>query len=151
MRHLIGIVEESIAQLGINPDESRGQVPGTWLLQKGEAKILIELLSLDGKTVTLIQISAPLVQWPGANEQHVAKELLKKNHQLIDAGFSLHEDTIFLRISRETAGLDVIEAIQMIGKMGMYAEQLDDWIKELTTQRVPIGFKAFAQNSSSEE
>jgi len=151
MRHLLGIIEESIAQLGLDPDKSRGEVPGTWLLQKGDAQIRIELLSIDGKTVSLIQISAPLVQWPKANEQRVAQELLRKNHQLIDAGFSLHEDTIFLRISRETAGSDVIEAIQMIGKMGHYAEQLDEWLKDLTTQRVPIGFKSFSNNTPTED
>lgn len=143
MRHLLGIMEEAIAQLGIKPEETRGETPGTWLLQKGEAKIIIELLTTDGKSASLVQISAPLVPWPSTNQQKVAVELLKKNHQLIDAGYSIFENTIFLRISRETAGLDVIEAIQMIAKMGHYAEELDEWLKELTAERVPIGFKHF--------
>ncbi|MCI4669545.1 MAG: YbjN domain-containing protein [Bacteroidia bacterium] len=143
MRHLIGILEEAIAQLGIQPEETRGERPGTWLLQKGEAKILIELLTTDGKSATLLQISAPLVPWPSSNQQKVAVELLRKNHQLIDAGYSLFENTIYLRISRETAGLDVIEAIQMIAKMGHYAEELDEWLKDLANERVPIGFKNF--------
>lgn len=144
MRHLVGIIEEAIAQLGMQPEETRGENPGIWLLQKGEAKISIELLTTDGKSATLIQISAPLVPWPSTNQQKVAVELLKKNHQLIDAGYSVFQDTIFLRISRETAGLDVIEAIQMIAKMGHYAEELDKWLRELTAERVPIGFKHFA-------
>lgn len=143
MRHLIGIVEEAIAQLGIKPEESRAENPGVWVLQKGEAKIFIELLTTDGKSANLIQISAPLVPWPSSNQQKVAIALLQKNHQLIDAGYSLLENTIFLRISRETAGLDVIEAIQMIAKMGHYAEEMDTWLKELTEERVPIGFKHF--------
>jgi len=42
----------------------------------------------------------------------------------------------------------VIEAIQMIAKIGGYAEQLDEWLKGLSVERVPIGFKAFASAAS---
>jgi len=148
MRHLLGIIEESIAQLGMEPEKTRGEAPGTWLLQKGEAKIHIELLTTDGKSANLLQIWAPLIPWPSSNQEKLAEELLKKNHQLIDAGYSLYKNTVHLRISRETAGLDVIEAIQMIAKIGGYAEQLDEWLKGLSVERVPIGFKAFASAAS---
>jgi len=126
------IVESAIEALGVNPAETRTPKAGQWDLRKGSASVWINVfLSRERNDYGYLQIMSPLMKVPtGERQAALFKELLQLNHQLYGVAFSLHEGWLYLRAIRELEGLSTDEALAMLKRIGVYADQYDDELKE---------------------
>ncbi len=132
------LVEQVMTGLGAPIEQCRtvanGQVvPGQWNLLKGSANVYVDVYaSTDGYAYCCI--ASPVMKITTAKLQAFYEKLLKLNHQMYAASFSINEGWIWLRIVRECAGMDFNECRAMFDRVGWYADQYDDELKsEFTT------------------
>ena len=149
--HYIRIVEEAIAQLGIDPAKVRTQQPGTWALTKGSAQVFAQVFVIAEEQKIYFQVNAPVMDWPESSEEALAKDLLALNYQIIGASFCLFEGKIVLKVVREAQGMDAMEALALIGRIGHYADMFDDQLKEKYPFRLPVGFNTFRPKKEESE
>lgn len=126
------IVESAIEALGVNPAETRTQKAGQWDLRKGSASVWINIfLSRERDDYGYLQIMSPLMKVPqGDKRSDFFEELLHLNHQLYSAAFSMHDGWLYLRTIRELEGLSMEEALAMLTRIGVYADEYDDYLKK---------------------
>ncbi|MCS7018891.1 MAG: YbjN domain-containing protein [Cytophagales bacterium] len=126
------IVENAITEIGVNPLEARTSKAGQWDLRRGSASVWINVfLSRERNDYGYLQIMSPLMRMP-LNDARAAlfEELLTLNHHLYGVAFSAYEGWVYLRAIRELKGLSVAEALAMIKRIGVYADEYDDYLKQ---------------------
>jgi hypothetical protein len=126
------IVESAIEALGVKPAEARTQKSGQWDLRKGSASVWINIfLSHERDDYGYLQVMSPVMKVPrGDNRAALFEELLQLNHQLYGAAFSIQNDWLYLRTIRELEGLSMKEALAMLTRIGVYADEYDDRFKK---------------------
>lgn len=126
------IVEDAIEALGVNPTETRTQKAGQWDLRKGSASVWINVfLSRERDDYGYLQIMSPVMKvQPGDKREALFEELLQLNHQLYSVAFSIHDGWLYLRTIRELEGLSMEEALAMLTRIGVYADEYDDHLKK---------------------
>lgn len=126
------LVEKAIEGLGVNPMEARTKTPGQWDLRKGSASVWINVfLSRERKDYGYLQIMSPVMKIPLQEcREELFEELLRLNHQLYGVAFSVHEGWLYLRTIRELEGLSAAEALAMLKRIGVYADEYDDYLKQ---------------------
>lgn len=132
LTHYYQIVESAIAELGVSPVEARTQKLGQWDLRRGSAGIWVNIfLSRERRDYGYLQIMSPLMRIPQkTSKEALFDELLRLNHQLYGVAFSIHDGWIYLRTIRELKGLSVSEALAMLKRIGVYADEYDDYFKQ---------------------
>jgi len=137
------VIETCIKSLGVDPNLCRGQKPGQWDLKKGSASVWVDVfLSSQDENYGYFQTMAPICQIPTANREAFFKESLEINHQLYGVSFTVYKDWLYLKMIRELAGLDQNEAMAMLNRTGVYADQYDDHFKNKYHGGVSSGDRA---------
>ena len=122
------MVESCIQDLGIEPDKTRGDKPGQWDLFKGSAHVLIDIFKMDNGWA-YFQCIAPIIKIPSARKIEFFEEILEKNHSLFGVAMTKFNDWIYIKVIREVEGLEKTEIAAMIKRIGVYADELDDYYK----------------------
>ena len=132
LTHYYQLVENAIKELGVNPVEARTQKAGQWNLRKGSASVWINVfLSRERDDYGYLQIMSPVMKVPqGDNREALFEELLQLNYQLYGVAFSMYEGWLYLRTIRELEGLSPEEALAMLTRIGVYADEYDDYLKQ---------------------
>jgi hypothetical protein len=125
------MVENIIKNFGLDPNMCKGESEGQWNLSKGSASVWIDVWKAENsKYLGYLQIMAPVVQIPTENQESFYREILDINHSLYGVGMTAFGDWIFMKTVRELDGLDEEEAAAMFERIGTYADDYDDMLRE---------------------
>jgi hypothetical protein len=121
------LVEAVISNFGVNPVESRGDRSGNWVLQKGNTLVWIDVfnLKIEDSEYPHFQVCSPIFKIP-ENEQtknNLFEEMLRINDTLFGVAFSIYENWTYVKVIRESAGLNEQEAMALILKVGNFADR----------------------------
>jgi hypothetical protein len=123
------MVEKCISSLGVDPLICRGKEAGQWTLKKGSSTVWIDIWYIEKEKRSYIQIMSPVMEVKTTQTEAFYKELLEINDKLFGCGFTLYQNTAWLKSIRETDGLDENELLNMFNRVGNYADQYDDYLK----------------------
>jgi hypothetical protein len=130
IKQYYSMVDNVISSLGVDPNLCRGEKEGQWSLTKGSASVWIDVWQADNGFTGYLQIMAPVVQIPGSNREAFFREVLDINHTLYGVGMTAFGDWIYMKTVRELDGLDQAEATAMFNRVGGYADDYDDMLRE---------------------
>ncbi|MEN8123328.1 MAG: YbjN domain-containing protein [Bacteroidota bacterium] len=123
------MVEDNISKLGVDPAVCRGEKAGQWNLKKGSANVWIDVWETEKKDYGYFQCMAPVVEIPTNNTEAFYREVLEINHNLYGVGMTKYQSWIYVKTIRELAGLDGGEMMAMINRVGNYADDYDDKLR----------------------
>lgn len=125
MQPFYDVVEEGIADLGVNPAECRGENPGQWNLKKGDTTVWVDLFYVEKEERPYYQVMSPIFNIPADEviKNQLFAELLEINDFLYGVAFTVYKDGIFIKIIREADGMDKSESLAMLLRVGNYADQ----------------------------
>ena len=115
------LVDAAIADLGLNPDETRGEQPGQWNLKKGKFDIMIDVWEQEKQF--LFQVVCPLCALPDENREAFLIHLLQKNYGMSSMSYAMMEDSVFLKHTTEANTLTKENISMLLTKTAFYAEQ----------------------------
>lgn len=141
IQHYIRIIEEAISQLGIDPAAARQQKPVQWNLTKGSARIALDIFQPDPKAPVYFGVRSPIMQVPQGSAEDFYSQLLRMNHQMVGAAFSVFQNIVFLGEARIIDGLDSREAFAIITTVANAADYYDDLLQKEFPHKRPIGFR----------
>jgi hypothetical protein len=135
IQHYYSMVDEVLTDLKINPADARGELPGQWNLKHGSASVWVDVFQSKDAQGNLIQsgylqVLAPVCDVPVNNQHIFTKELLEINHGLYGVGFTVYKDKAYIKAIRELQGLDKSEVRATLDRVGIYANDYDDKLKE---------------------
>ena len=139
--HYLRVIEEAISKLGIDPATVRSPRPAVWQVEKGSARIRIEIFQLVENGPFGFNVMSPIFNVAEGVPNQIYEEMLKINHQILGAGFSLFDNIIYLRSTRMLEGMDSQEAVQIISMVAGAADHYDDILKEQFPEMNRIGYK----------
>lgn len=124
------MIEDIITGLGVDPALCRGQAPGQYSLMLGSARVWVDIWWIESQNRAYFQVMSPVMRLPVAERQLTYfQELLEINDKLYGVAFTVYNGWAWLKHIRETDGLDRSEAEAMIHRIGVYADQYDDYLK----------------------
>ncbi|HQJ76544.1 MAG TPA: YbjN domain-containing protein [Bacteroidota bacterium] len=123
------MVDDVIYSLGLNVTESRKD-KGKWAFYRGSALVKIEVYHSKPNDENYIHIYSPIMKVPKKDNEKFYKRLLEINNKLFQSAFSIKDGVAILRIIRECTNLDSKEIENMIQRIGYYADEYDDLLKE---------------------
>ena len=123
------LVDNVIYSLGLNVTESRRD-KGKWAFYRGSALVKIEVYHSKPNNEDYFHIYSPIMKIPKQNTEKFYKRLLEINNKLFQVSFSIKEGNAVLRVIRECSGLDAKEIENMIQRVGYYADEYDDMLKQ---------------------
>jgi hypothetical protein len=115
------LVDDAIIDLGLNADETKGDLPGQWNLKKGKFDIMLDVWEQEKQF--LFQVVSPLCTLPDENKEGFMLHLLQKNYGLSSLAYAIMEDSVFLKHTTEMASLTKENIIALLTKTAFYAEQ----------------------------
>lgn len=115
------LVEEVLVSLGLNVEECRGEKEGQWNLRKGSFDIMVDAWEEQGQV--LFQVLCPLCALPDENKEAFFLYLLQRNHELSAIAYTVFEQNVYLKHTREANGLTKEEILNLLSKTAFYAEQ----------------------------
>jgi hypothetical protein len=127
LTHVHVMVENVIRRFGIDPTSCRGEKPGQWNLTKGSAQIWIDVMEINESGY--FQCMAPISAVPASRTQEFYQEILETNHKLYGVGMTKFKEWIYIKTIRETDGLDENEVAAQMNRIGVYADDYDDYFK----------------------
>lgn len=122
------MVESCIQDMGIKPEKSRGINSGQWDIFKGNAHIIIEIISKKNEE-SFLQCLAPIIKIPKNNVYNYYEEVLKKKKLSFNASLTKLNNWIYVKSIREIEGIDKKEMNTIINKTGAFAEELEELYK----------------------
>ena len=127
------MVEKVIGELGLTPGDNTLQTDDGslgWGLMRGSAQVYIFIRpSPEEEEFGSIQVVSPLIRLPEVAEAQLAlfRHLLQLNTQeLTGAAFGIKDDTVVIITDRSTQDLDRSEVMDMILRVGYFADAYDD-------------------------
>lgn len=125
------MVDNVIRNLGVDPDQCRGEQPGQWNLKRGSASVWVDVWNIqtDNGDRGYFQVMAPVMEIPVDNLGAFCKELLEINHTLYGVAFTINKNWCYIKMIREVEGLDENEVSAMLNRVGFYADDYDDKLK----------------------
>jgi hypothetical protein len=123
------MVENCIKELGVDPTICRGENPGQWNLIKGSANVWIDIFKRPEDYFGYFQCMAPVCAIPTTNVEAFYQEILEINHTLYGVGFTKFKGWVYIKIIRELEGLEEKEIIASFRRIGTYADDYDDYLK----------------------
>lgn len=115
------MVDDAIADLGLNPEETRGQQEGQWNLKKGRFDIMVDVWEQEQQYI--FQVVAPLCGMPDENREAFMQHLLEKNYGLSSLAYAILNDTVFLKYTTEARSMIKEHTVAVLTKIAFYAEQ----------------------------
>ena len=115
------LVDDAVAELGLSPEETKGEQPGQWNLKKGRFEIMVDVWEQEKQF--LFQIVAPLCGLPKENKEGFMLNLLQKNYGLSSLAYAVMEDSVFLKHTTEMGSLTKENIVMLLTKTAFYAEQ----------------------------
>lgn len=115
------LVDDAITDLGLNPDEVRGEQPGQWNLKKGKFDIMVDVWEQEKQF--LFQVICPLCTLPDDNKEGFMLHLLQKNYGLSSLAYAIMEDSVYLKYTTEMNLLTTENIVSLLTKTAFYAEQ----------------------------
>lgn len=128
------IVEESIAHLGVNPEDARCAEDGQWMLYRSELEIYIDVwleepnewsYHPDAHNMITFQVVCPICGLATDDKKKFFYEdLLQMNFYIQMASFVINKNENMLTCSfkRATLSLEKKEIIEVIDAVGYYAD-----------------------------
>ncbi|HEY6162021.1 MAG TPA: YbjN domain-containing protein [Bacteroidia bacterium] len=129
IEHYYEMIDNIIKGFGVDPSACKSETPGQWNLKKGSAPVWVDVWKMQDQEYGYLQIMAPICEVPVNNQHLFTKELLEINHQLYGVAFTIYKEWAYLKMIRELDGLDESEALAMFNRIGNYADQYDDILK----------------------
>ncbi|MES2515804.1 MAG: YbjN domain-containing protein [Bacteroidota bacterium] len=115
------LVDEAITDLGLTPEETKGDQPGQWNLKKGDFDIMVDVWEQENQF--LFQIVSPLCGLPAENREGFLLNLLQKNYGLSSMAYAVMDDVVFLKYTTELSSLTKENIVMLLTKTAFYAEQ----------------------------
>jgi len=115
------LVDDAIIELGLNADETKGELPGQWNLKKGKFDIMVDVWEQEKQF--LFQVVSPLCSLPDENKEGFMLHLLQKNYGLSSLAYAIMDDSVFLKHTTEMASLTKENIVMLLTKTAFYAEQ----------------------------
>lgn len=128
MNQYYQMVENIIKSLGVDPAVCRGDKEGQWNLKKGSAPVWIDVFTTENN-YGYFQAMSPICEIPAVNTQAFFQEILEINHKLYGVGMTKYENWIYIKVIRELEGIDEKEMLAMFNRIGFYADDYDDYLK----------------------
>lgn len=127
------MVEKVITELNLSPEENRLDTNDgslAWGLMRGSAQVFVFIKpGMDRDAFNSIQVVAPVMRIPPVKTTQAAlfQHLLELNIQEITgAAFGIKNDTVVILVDRTTQDLDRSEVMDMILRVGYFADLYDD-------------------------
>lgn len=131
------IIENAIRNIGLNPEETRGEEEGQWQIFRGAICMYIDLwkpktnsdwnyVSPDNSVLTF-QIIAPITDLPEEDNRYkFYEELLHMNFHMYNSSLIVNsrDDVLAVKFKRIAAGLTEGDVMEAIESTGYYAEML---------------------------
>ncbi len=128
LKKYIQITEEAIKQLGVNPEDTRGDKEGQWNLQYGDYPIWVDLYEKEDNVY--FQIVSPILK---ADEHPDKMKLLEAaleiNDGLIFGSISLHQDTLWMRNIMPVDFLDTEKILKVLQNLGNAALRYGEFLR----------------------
>ncbi len=123
------MIESALFNLGVNPETSRGVIPGKWSMKKGSAEIWIDLWYDEKIDRAYFQVVAPAIPIPFENKENFFRELLEYNDKMFSVAFTIYNGWAYIKEIREVNGLDDNEVLATIHRIGTYCDKYDDLLR----------------------
>lgn len=119
------IVEEAIAQLGVEPEAARLEQEGNWQLTKGDLAVFIEVweMETDGEMRPYVLVFSPLFPVSPNASADFLRRALELSHISVGVGYSIFDNYLLLRFSRELADMSVNELLTSLLRVANTAEE----------------------------
>ena len=130
LNHFYTLVEKCINQLGVDALKCRGKNPGSWTLRKGSVQVWVDVWYIEREKRSYFQVMSPVMKVPVEGREEFFLELLHINDRLFGVGFTVYKDTVWLKHIRETENLQESEIMNTLHRVGNYADQYDDVLKQ---------------------
>lgn len=124
------MIENIIRSFGVDPASCRGNQAGSWSLVRGSAKVYIDCWNIESQGRAYFQVMSPVMKVPATNREAFFFDLLSFNDKLFSCGFAVYNDWAWIKMIREVDGMDENEAAAIIQRVGAYADQYDDLLKQ---------------------
>lgn len=130
LSYYFNMIEDIIRGLGVDPALCKGANPGQYSLMLGSARVWIDVWYIESQGRSYFQAMSPVMRLP-VPERHKEyfQELLEINDKLYGVAFTVYNGWAWLKHIRETDGLDRSEAEAMVNRIGVYADNYDDYLK----------------------
>jgi len=137
-------VEDAIATLGTDPEKTRCEGEGQWLLNRGEIELYIDIWQpeehsqweyfKEEEPSPILQIVAPICHLPEdpALYSKFLEEVLYINFHMYYGSFTVNfqERIAAIRCRRLVEGANRVEIIEPLEAIGYYAESLAPYLVE---------------------
>lgn len=125
------LVENAIRKMGVDPALCKSDKPGQYNMVQGSAKIWIDVWHVERENRAYFQVMSPIMVLTNVtNKLGLYEELLKVNDTLYNVAFTIYDNFVWLKSTREVQGLDEDEVIAQIRRIGTYGDQYDDIFKQ---------------------
>ena len=124
------MIEGIIRSFGVDPVACRGNQPGSWSLVRGSAKVYIDCWHIESQGRAYFQVMSPVIKVPEQNREMFYFDLLSFNDKLFSCAFAIYNDWAWIKMIREVDGMDTNEAAAIMQRVGAYADQYDDLLKQ---------------------
>lgn len=135
IEHYYRMVEEVLNDYKIDVPAARGEQPGQWNLKLGSASVWVDVFQSRDANGSItnygyLQVMSPVSDVPVNNQHLFTKELLEANHSLYGVAFTIFKEKAYIKSIRELQGLDKSEIVSTFDRVGIYADEWDDKLKE---------------------
>jgi hypothetical protein len=130
LRRFHAIVEQALANLGVNPSDCQSEQSGTWIVRKGSARLTVEIYQHEQTQIVYCRVYCPIMQVPADRAPELYAELLDLNMDYVGVTFGTSSGWVYLKSDREAEGMDVSELYYMITRVGNLSDHYDDILLE---------------------
>lgn len=130
------IVEKAIAQLGVNPEDTRLDDEGRWQLEKGGISVIIEVWEMEReeKKEGYVMVFAPLMQVDENTSAAFYRRALEMSHNSLGVSYTIFNEHLLVSVSRELIDMSVDEMLLSILRVGNTAEENIEELQTLLAQ-----------------
>lgn len=131
VQQAVAIIEQTIRDFGLDPDENRAESGYRWDLTRGSASIGINLFHIDEERIGL-EISSRIMDLPEMplSRLELLDEVMDLNARLVGGWFCAYDGGLLFIYKRGIEGLDSSELRSIIDNQSYYADKYDDELRE---------------------
>ncbi len=116
------LIEQSIAELGVDPGLCRGEKPGQWNLTYKGSTVWIDVFNFpQNPEKYYFQVMSPLIALPDRNQEAFYKNCLEVNHTLYGCWISIKNEWTYVLCLREADNLDKSEIDATLDRVAFYS------------------------------
>lgn len=138
------VAEDAIKTLGVDPETTRCEDAGQWILGREEVEIFIDIWQplehnqweyfKEDEPTAIFQVVAPVCYIPSEESTRLQfmEEILYINHHMFYGSFTVNteEGMAVIRFKRLLEGANRVEMIEPIESIGFYAENLSKYLSK---------------------